>query len=73
MVRFAVMSGSAPLVEAAGCAASSRPRVTVFAPESIISGGDNRPFLLQFQFFGHTGLYKTSVIDSSPVLVKDRY
>jgi hypothetical protein len=54
MVRFAVMSGSAPLVEAAGCAASSRPRVTVFAPESIISGGDNRPFLLQFQFFGHT-------------------
>jgi hypothetical protein len=24
-------------------------------PESMVSGGDNRPFLLQFQFFGHTG------------------
>jgi Rhodopirellula transposase DDE domain len=23
--------------------------------ESMVSGGDNRPFLLQFQFFGHTG------------------
>jgi hypothetical protein len=24
-------------------------------PESMVSGWDNRPFLLQFRFFGHTG------------------
>jgi hypothetical protein len=53
MARFAVISGSAPLVEAAGRALS--PKVTVFAASPWFPTGDNRPFLLQFQFFGYTG------------------
>jgi hypothetical protein len=58
MARFAVTSGSAPLVEAAGCSPTCgalSPEVTVFAPSPCFPAGDNRPFLLQFRFFDHTG------------------
>jgi hypothetical protein len=33
------------------------PKVTVFAASLWFPTEDNRPFLLQFQFFGHTGLF----------------
>jgi hypothetical protein len=62
IARFAVTSGSAPLVEAAGRAARSRPKsttarmirnITVFAASPWFPTGDNHPFLLQFQFWPH--------------------
>jgi transposase InsO family protein len=50
--------GFGPAGEAAGCSPACgalSPEVTVFAPSPWFPAGDNRPFLLQFQFFGHTG------------------
>jgi hypothetical protein len=47
--------GFGPLVEAAGRAARSRPKSRSLPQVHGFRLGDNRPFLLQFQFFGHTG------------------
>ena len=50
------------------------PRVltrTVFAPESTISGGNNRPFLLQFQFVAIRGGAPT-LFESLPLAARPR-
>jgi hypothetical protein len=55
MPRFAVMPGAAPASGGRWNVLRALARGHRLCPESMVSGGDNRPFLLQFQFFGHTG------------------
>ena len=70
--RFAVTSGAAPLV-AAGRAACSLPQSHA---SPWFPTGDNRKFLLQFQFFGHTGVAtgesRTAAQGSSAMAVDTR-